>query len=216
MTTALCLRCGSTKFGALCPCRKCGIGPTDRIELDLLFCDHQLSVSTLEQFGSVIKAIRAVSDDPQVCFWTFIRFVSEHPSALLKADVSDEIAQDVDEVIKKAQFPAIRVEKRQRETSADAGSVIDFPESLFQLYCLRYPFKYLAHVEVMFADGAVLQLCSIMKMDDEVQLFCPRDKIAIDRKIVAVRPRAGCLGWFRRQPWIYDRGENDEQKTKNR
>lgn len=52
MTQALCLYCGSTKFGALNQCDSCG-EPAPDVELSLLFTDHYLTEAELDNLGEV-------------------------------------------------------------------------------------------------------------------------------------------------------------------
>jgi hypothetical protein len=82
MTTALCFNCGETKFGAWCPCGKCGVDTCGNRELDILFSDHRMTVTTLEKFGGLIRQLARVTSDPGVRFWAFISYVSQHPSEL--------------------------------------------------------------------------------------------------------------------------------------
>lgn len=83
MTYALCFNCGNKKFGALVPCRKCGNPASGDINLDIAFSDNILSVESIESFGDVIKIIRMTSNDLELNFWAFIRYVSlNHPSIL--------------------------------------------------------------------------------------------------------------------------------------
>ena len=105
MTDALCFRCGNTKWGALCDCLHCGMGSTGDVNLDIAFSDHHLSHEQLQYFGSVIEAIRNVNDDDGVCFWTFIRYVSENHADILTAIVSDDLKDKVDQVHAKVSWP---------------------------------------------------------------------------------------------------------------
>jgi hypothetical protein len=72
MTLALCLNCGVTKFGAVCPCPQCKFSTTGDFNLDITFSDHRFSKTTLQAFGAVIASIHRVCDDGQLRFWTFI------------------------------------------------------------------------------------------------------------------------------------------------
>src|SRR3712207_2549830 len=97
MTMALCFNCGETKFGAICPCPKCGVASTGDVQLDIAFSDHHMSKKTIAAFGDAVRAIAAVEADPPVRFWTFIAFVSRrHGDEILKADVPPELAERVE------------------------------------------------------------------------------------------------------------------------
>ena len=94
MTQALCLRCGSTKFGALNPCMACGGEATGNVELDIAFSDHYMSYRTLELLGTVIQAINEATDDPDLRPLAFILYVTDnHPSVLQITSQSPLIPQ---------------------------------------------------------------------------------------------------------------------------
>lgn len=105
MTLALCFRCGNVKFGAICPCERCGLATTGNMQLDIAFSDHHLSHQQLQFFGSVVEAIRKASDDDQAGFWTFIRYVSTHHSSILNAKVPAELADRVNEITARVEWP---------------------------------------------------------------------------------------------------------------
>lgn len=102
MTAALCFACGEIKFGALLPCKTCGIGPTDQFELDILFTDHFFSQATLERFGSVIKAIGhalPISDESANAaavraerVTTFLQFLADNHGDLLHVELPEAAA----------------------------------------------------------------------------------------------------------------------------
>jgi len=105
MTLALCFRCGNVKWGAICPCDRCGLDSTGNIQLDIAFSDHHLSREQLQFFGSVVEAIRKVSDDERACFWTFIRYVSTHHPSILTAKTPDEFVDRVNEIVARVDWP---------------------------------------------------------------------------------------------------------------
>jgi hypothetical protein len=105
MTLALCFRCGNVKFGAICPCERCGLSSTGNIQLDIAFSDHHLSHQQLQFFGSVVEAIRKVSDDDVGGFWTFIRYVSAHHPSILTANVPPDLVDRVNAITAKVEWP---------------------------------------------------------------------------------------------------------------
>ena len=123
MTWALCFQCGATKFGAICPCPECQVASTGDMNLDIAFSDHNMSKRTLEQFGQVVKAIHRVCDDDQLCFWTFIHYVSTHHSDILGVDMPPERVFRCASILERAQPPPVVVEvsewgKMKREEDA--------------------------------------------------------------------------------------------------
>ncbi len=109
MTVALCLSCGSTKWGALCPCPACQAGPTGDFSLDVAFSDHRLSAATLEQFGAVIKAIATRTDDPELRFWSFIEYVSRNHPNILSVELKPEVREQVAAVLSGLEVPPVQV-----------------------------------------------------------------------------------------------------------
>jgi hypothetical protein len=57
MTMAVCLKCGSIKFGAFCPCGECGYIPVEIEDLakHMMLTDHYFPLDTLKQIGAVIQ-----------------------------------------------------------------------------------------------------------------------------------------------------------------
>lgn len=58
MTTAICIFCGSEKFGAFGPCLECKKAPIERVEIvrSMYLSDHYLLHSDLVAIGQEIKA----------------------------------------------------------------------------------------------------------------------------------------------------------------
>lgn len=110
MMMALCFQCGSVKFGAICPCPRCGIASTGDMNLDIAFSDHHMSVETLGAFGKVVRSIREACEDDQLRFWSFIRFVSLHHGDILGVQMPAEQAAECDDVLARAHPPAVAVE----------------------------------------------------------------------------------------------------------
>jgi len=110
MTWALCFQCGATKFGAICPCPECSVATTGDMNLDIAFSDHNMSKKTLEQFGEVVRAIHRVCDDDQLCFWTFIHFISTRHSNILGVDMPPDRSAHCARILEKANPPAVVVE----------------------------------------------------------------------------------------------------------
>lgn len=111
MTVALCLQCGSTKIGALCNCPACGAGSTGNFDLDITFSDHNLSPSALKQFGKVIRAIAARTDDPELRFYTFLAYVTRHHPEVLSAKLEPEMAKRADALLAEMNLPPVKVRK---------------------------------------------------------------------------------------------------------
>ncbi|MDD7987149.1 hypothetical protein PQO01_19535 [Lentisphaera marina] len=114
MTMALCFNCGDTKFGALCPCPKCSAGPTEDMGLDILFSDHNFSVSTLNEFGNVIKAISSVSDNDELRFYSFMLYLSNNHNELLQVNYEDEQNALCSSILEKANVPLVKIEQSQQ------------------------------------------------------------------------------------------------------
>jgi hypothetical protein len=114
MTQALCLSCGSIKFGALCPCGQCQAGATGNVDLDIAFSDHFLALSTLQELGAVVAAIQALSDDRELCFWAFIHHVSTNHPQILTANLQPAALARVQELLAGVSLPPVTVHSGRR------------------------------------------------------------------------------------------------------
>jgi len=109
MTMALCFFCGNVKFGAICPCDQCHVNSTGDTNLDIIFSDHYMGCSTLEQFGAVVKLINSNVEDSEIRFWTFLTFVSERHSEVMKATPPPAIAEQVKSLYERLDFPQVEL-----------------------------------------------------------------------------------------------------------
>jgi hypothetical protein len=109
MTMALCLSCGKTKFGAICPCPSCGVDSTGNMSLDIAFSDHHLAESSLEDFGGVIAHFNSKTETSAVAFWAFIRYISENHGSILQAEVPEEFADQVASIYCEGDIPPVAV-----------------------------------------------------------------------------------------------------------
>jgi hypothetical protein len=109
MTLALCLTCGSRKHGALNPCTHCGAAATGDHNLDRAFSDHYMASATIVDFGQVIQQIRAASDDPLLCFWTFMHYIASHYPEMLSAPVPENLVDTVVALFDRLNLPIVAV-----------------------------------------------------------------------------------------------------------
>ena len=109
MTWALCFSCGHIKHGAICPCPKCAIRSTGDTEIDILFSDHFMALSTLKQFGQVVNIINKHTDNNEERFWTFLYYISETHSDILKVDLPAPIAPQIQRLYPELEFPPVEV-----------------------------------------------------------------------------------------------------------
>lgn len=110
MTMALCLNCGESKFGAICPCTKCGAGSTGDMSLDIAFSDHNLSAKTMGDFGEVIRALATRSHEPPVRFWAFIKFISDNHPSILRATPPPEFIERVERILALGPLPIVTLQ----------------------------------------------------------------------------------------------------------
>ena len=106
---ALCFKCGDLKFGALCPCLSCDADSTGNESLDILFSDHRLSTGDLTEFGKIVAHFRAKTDDDNLVFWCFIKYISEYHGNLLYAEVPDEFVAKVQEIYVETELPKLAI-----------------------------------------------------------------------------------------------------------
>lgn len=203
MTTALCFNCGETKFGAWCPCGRCGVASSGDRQLDILFSDHNMSVSTLREFGTVIKRISECTDEPAIRFWVFISYLSSHPAELLSATPPPEIAERVASVLAQAQLPMIEVDLKPRPAeSGPPQTTIVFPEALLREYKANNKFDMIERVQVRRRDGLVVNGV-LMDLSGSVEFSFNANIEMRPEEIVAIRKAPGCLfGWILKPKWV--------------
>ena len=114
MTMALCFHCGQTKFGAICPCPDCGVSSTGKIELDIAFSDHHMSVATIGAFGDVIRALGRVCADDKDRFWAFIHYISTNHPGILRIETPAEEGARLAQIAALANPPPVVVEESER------------------------------------------------------------------------------------------------------
>jgi hypothetical protein len=117
MTWALCLNCGEVKFGAICPCPKCGVASTGDMNLDIAFSDHNIHKESLHQLGSVIAAIHQVSTDDELSGWAFIYYISTQHPTILGVNLAPELRQKCEQLLSRAQLPAVELNPSARGTA---------------------------------------------------------------------------------------------------
>lgn len=120
MTWALCLNCGEIKFGAICPCPKCNTASTGNMNLDIAFSDHRMAKETLEEFGQVVAAIHRASSDDELCFWTFIRYISLNHPSILGVNLQPDVQEKSDALLQQITLPNVTMRASPREQMNEA------------------------------------------------------------------------------------------------
>ncbi|MBE0515440.1 MULTISPECIES: hypothetical protein [Sulfurimonas] len=109
MSLALCFNCGNVKFGALCECDKCGIASTGDMDLDILFSDWHFSEDVLSKFGNVIVQIQQNTNDKNLAFWTFLKFISNEYPKILSIDVDERLVNEVEQILAELQIERFEI-----------------------------------------------------------------------------------------------------------
>ena len=105
MTTALCLNCGELKWGALLPCRACGLSATGNPQLDIAFSDHNVRVSTLKALGAAMRRLREVCGDDKVRYSAFLQYVSVNYPKIISVRLEPEMDRRAQEVLARLDLP---------------------------------------------------------------------------------------------------------------
>lgn len=82
------------------------------MNLDIAFSDHNMTKETLEQFGKVVAAIHAQSDNSEFCFWTFIRYVSINHSSILEVNLEPDVARKCDALLSQISLPTVTLQSK--------------------------------------------------------------------------------------------------------
>jgi hypothetical protein len=96
------------------------------MNLDIAFSDHNMTKKTLQEFGKVVAAIRSQSDDADLCFWTFIRYISVNHSSILGVELAPDVARKCDALLSRIALPKVTLApspaKLAKESSASPDS----------------------------------------------------------------------------------------------
>jgi hypothetical protein len=109
MSAALCLACGGIKHGAVVDCGACGAQALDDNGAYLAFTDHHLDVSTLEEFGRVIKHLNAIAPDQESALMSFFRLITERHPDLIYNVTTPDLAEKAGAVLHLAGVPEIKI-----------------------------------------------------------------------------------------------------------
>ena len=121
MTFALCFNCGDTKFGALIPCPSCNAPASGDANLDIAFSDHRMSKNNLEKLGEVVAAIKTQSEDQELCFWTFIHYVSVHHPSILGVELNSDVQASAEAILSGLDLPEFTVELGHDDSDDSTG-----------------------------------------------------------------------------------------------
>ena len=119
MTYALCFSCGDTKFGALNPCPSCSAPSTGDINLDIAFSDHRIPKDSLEKLGEVVAAIHTESNDDELCFWTFIYYVSVNHPSVLSVELNSDLQSKAESLLNGLTLPKFLIGLDEDGVSSD-------------------------------------------------------------------------------------------------
>lgn len=89
------------------------------MNLDIAFSDHNMPKETLEDFGKVVAAIHAKSDDAELCFWTFIRYISINHSTILGVELNPDVAKKCDLLLSQISLPIITLTPSDERLAKD-------------------------------------------------------------------------------------------------
>jgi len=108
MTTALCLMCGSTKFGAWCPCPVCSASSSGDQNLDIMFSDHYVAVETLKELGGVLRTIITHPDvPPDMRPKIFLAYVSKNCPKILTVQFKPEDVDGIEQKLAVLDLPGV-------------------------------------------------------------------------------------------------------------
>jgi hypothetical protein len=111
MTSALCLRCGAIKFGALCPCMTCYADEDPDHALAIALSDHHLAVPSLERIGRLIRDLAARSSDGDARRAALLLFLSQLGPRYTRP-VPEAIAPRARELLASVDVPGVTIAPR--------------------------------------------------------------------------------------------------------
>ncbi|MBN8599565.1 MAG: hypothetical protein J0M26_00835 [Planctomycetes bacterium] len=89
------------------------------MNLDIAFSDHNMTIQSLKDFGKIVAAIHRESDDPELCFWTFIRYVSINHSSILGVNLAPDLAEKCDTLLSQISLPVVTLTSPQSKIEKD-------------------------------------------------------------------------------------------------
>jgi hypothetical protein len=89
------------------------------MNLDIAFSDHHLSKSTLEELGQVVAAIHSASSNSELCFWTFIRYVSLNHPSILGVNLETDLQKRCDSLLQQVVLPTVTLRPSPREEATN-------------------------------------------------------------------------------------------------
>ncbi|HUG68218.1 MAG TPA: hypothetical protein VMM76_10730 [Pirellulaceae bacterium] len=171
-------------------------------------------MATLKRFGELIQQLNTRCDDPDVRFWAFVSYISDHPAQLLTASPPPELADRVANLLADANLPIIAADlKPLPEETGPPQKTIAVPDRLLQAYLKDNEFFAIDSVQVRRKDGEILN-GALIESDGVPQFMFGGDIEMISDDIVAIRKAPGCLiGWLVKPQWI-ELPNPDEGRTK--
>jgi hypothetical protein len=81
-----------------------------------------MTKASLEDFGKVVAAIHAQTDDAELCFWTFIQYISVNHSSILGVDLKPDVAQKCDALLSQISLPSVTLTPSPAKIAQDNAS----------------------------------------------------------------------------------------------
>jgi hypothetical protein len=77
------------------------------MNLDITFSDHHIAEPTLRELGAVVAAIHEASDDSELCFWTFIYYISQNHSSILGVNLEPGVQTECEQLLQQVSLPPV-------------------------------------------------------------------------------------------------------------
>lgn len=122
MSAALCLACGNVKQGAFIHCSNCGNLPEDN-DLSIALTDHYLDITTLEDFGRVIKQLRGIAPDEETAMMSFLQLINERHPEIALTIATPSLEDRAKAVVYLSAIPEIRITDSPRANWVSADPI---------------------------------------------------------------------------------------------
>ncbi len=211
MSTSLCFHCGELKLKATRRCAKCGVKSYGDRYLDDRFSDNQMSLSSLTQFGNIIRQLALHGENPTVCFWAFLEHVSSQPKNLLGTTTPDELTDRVRMLLAAANLPTVIAEfKPLPLDAAPEQRAVRLPSPVSNLKWKGNDPLNRERVQLRRKSGSVVE-GELLQIEGELYVLVNGDLGLVSDEIVAIRkaPRR-FLGWIFPPAWFEFAKSTDE------
>lgn len=97
------------------------------MDLDILFSDHHLARSSLEELGSVVRILCRATDDRELRFAAFLRYMTQNHPQFLEVRFTPEGERRIEMLLEGLDLPDVTI-RRPPESRGRSSRAPDEPD----------------------------------------------------------------------------------------